>query len=387
MKKAVCLIMTVVMCMSVLTCCGSPEPDGMHTLYIRADSLADEMIATFFNSESEQEEKVAMKKIEEGDDYRTFMCTGDTRKYNMVYLTYNGRDTNGVAFNEFVNGWYISMHGLIPYTQGKEIVDRPEIKTEIFEFMGQEKEVYIWTPDDYDANSEEKYSTIYLFDGQKMLIRDFLDTMFNGCWNVAESVTSMMAESDNKAIVVAIATTEATRYDELVPEISEDHNEELEKFSNLTGDEFSDFINDELVPFIEENYNVYTDAEHTSIAGSSLGGLEAFYVGFDHPETFGTVGAMSSTFGTYDLETWYNFLSGRDFETYPCIYLYSGSMNGDNGDVTHLASTLLQKLDYPEDKLYYHYCPDGLHRENYWRFVFPEFLVAMFDREALIIGR
>ena len=48
------------------------------------------------------------------------------------------------------------------------------------------------------------------------------------------------------------------------------------------------------MPYVNENYNVYTDAEHTALAGSSLGGLETFYTVLSHPDKFGTGGVMKS---------------------------------------------------------------------------------------------
>ena len=58
---------------------------------------------------------------------------------------------------------------------------------------------------------------------------------------------------------------------------------------------------------MNENYNVYTDAEHTALAGSSLGGLETFYTVLSHPDKFGTGGVMSATFDMYADKQWTDF--------------------------------------------------------------------------------
>ena len=63
----------------------------------------------------------------------------------------------------------------------------------------------------------------------------------------------MMAETDNKAIIVAINTTD-NRTSDLFPDITGADNKEKR------GREFANFICDTIMPYIQENYNVYTDA-------------------------------------------------------------------------------------------------------------------------------
>lgn len=53
------------------------------------------------------------------------------------------------------------------------------------------------------------------------------------------------------------------------------------------------FILDELVPFLEGRFNVRKTALHRAIAGFSLGGLNAFDLGWRHPGEFGVAGVFS----------------------------------------------------------------------------------------------
>lgn len=58
---------------------------------------------------------------------------------------------------------------------------------------------------------------------------------------------------------------------------------------------FDNFINDlknDLMPFIAKEYNIAEGRENTAIAGLSMGGREALYIGMSMPETFGYVGAF-----------------------------------------------------------------------------------------------
>ena len=59
---------------------------------------------------------------------------------------------------------------------------------------------------------------------------------------------------------------------------------------------FDNFINDLqqcLMPYIEENYPVYTDRDHTAIAGLSLGGRESVYIGRTLYDEFAYIGSFS----------------------------------------------------------------------------------------------
>jgi enterochelin esterase-like enzyme len=58
----------------------------------------------------------------------------------------------------------------------------------------------------------------------------------------------------------------------------------------------------ELKPFIDIQYSVFTDPEHTFIAGSSMGGLISIYALCEYPDVFGGVACLSTHWtGTYTL--------------------------------------------------------------------------------------
>ena len=70
---------------------------------------------------------------------------------------------------------------------------------------------------------------------------------------------------------------------------------------------FDNFINElqtDLMPYMEKNYAVKTGRENTAIAGLSMGGREALYIGLTMADTFGYVGAFCPAPGVlpYDVE-------------------------------------------------------------------------------------
>lgn len=372
----------------------------MHKLYIRDADKHDGMTATFLNSVTGETQDITMEKGEETADYVMFSCEADVNAFNMVHLSYGDTVSMDIAFNQIVGGWNLANDELLPYALGQEPDYDPQFETKTFQFDGYDKTVYIWTPKDYDAKAEEKYATIYMLDGQSVLATGKDRGMDSDvmCWNVAESVESMMSVTENKAIIVAIETVgskTATRDDELVPDLGEiavpkgmDAIPE-EDMSRKRGGAFADFICDTVMPFVQKNYNVYTDARHTALAGSSLGGLESFYAVLEHADKFGTAGVMSATFTMFSEEDWTKFLSDKvTMKNAPFIYMYAGRYNGDNGDVTMQMYNEMLKQGYPKDRVIFNKYEIGEHFPTFWRNIYPEFLEAVFTQKvtALPVG-
>lgn len=352
--------------------------EKLYTLTIRDADKHEAITAHFFNSNSGQSKAVEMKKAEEKEDYLLYTAEADVNSYNMVRLSYGEDETDDVSFNEFVSGWSLKDDGLLPYAKGQEPTYDPRFETKVFSFNGYDKNVYIWTPTDYDANAAEKYDTIYMLDGQAVLSLEL--TGEASVWNVSECVESMMAATDHKAILVNIEAGEEQRSEEMTIDIGGKYEDDPIPVRN--GAAFSGFICDTVMPYIQQNYNVYSDASHTALAGSSMGGLAAFCFGLDHPEKFGTVGVFSPSFWTDEEDVWKQYLSSKDFSKSPFLYFYCGSFGLDMGNLSELMFNSLLEAGYPNDKLVFHKNENGLHQILFWRGVYSEFLEAVFTKKV-----
>ena len=367
-----------------------------HTLYYKDSAKSSKAVATFFNSNTKQSEEVEMKKVSSDSDSVTFSCEGDCTAYNMVYVTCDNRKPTDltfqrVAFDPCVSGWYKTDDDLLPYAVGAAIDYQPTLKDVTLKADGQEKLIHIWTPEDYDANADEKYATVYVLDGQAMVFTGKNGQEIKGCPVVPNQVQAMTEATGQKAIVVAIESS-GERDFEMVPEIGESWDEKnygegySENFEGMDGTEFASFIAKTIVPYVQENYNVYSDALHTSIAGYSLGGLEAFYIALEYPDLFGTTGALSPSFWEYEDDTWREYLGKKDFTAdVPFLYIYhepepkEGEVPGPG--VADMVKRL-KELGYPEQMLAVHSDENGLHDSTIWRNIFSEFLTAMVYREV-----
>ena len=351
-----------------------------HPLYFRDKDKSDHVVVTFFNSVTGESTDVEMKKIAADDDSFTFSCEGDTTAYNMAAITYGDHRSPDFAFNNCVSGWNNSEYGFLPYTEGEEIDYFPQYEHFTIDCSGYDKKIHVWTPDGYDPDSDEQYASIYVLDGQDEAYIEEPGARPKDVMNIPEQVRSMIAATGYQAIIIAVSTygdmVNYMRDDELIPDLGEMAESLTTK---KKGGDFARFVAETLVPYIERNYNVFSDALHTSVTGASLGGLEAFYIGMEYPDIFGTVGALSPSFWTYGDDVWTDYLKQKNFEKDAAfLYIYTGG-GGDtdmNGDVTAMVERL-KKLGYPQDKTAFEYYDQGGHHVTFWRRFFSEFLESM----------
>lgn len=364
--------------------------DKIHKLYIKDSGKNTAIKATFLNSLSGDSVDIEMEKSGEDTEGVIFTCEADVTKYNTVHVTYGDKTSKDVSFNSFVSGWYILDNNLYPYTEGKTTDYTPEFETKKFSYQGDDKNIFIWTPEGYDPDNKDKYSTIYMLDGQNVfgIIPDIGDgegIRYNPekSWNAIQSVSAMMSVTENKAVIVGIESGQLTRNDELIPDIGELSLTGIK--TKKQGNEFSDFVCDTVMPYIQENYNVYNDASHNAIAGSSYGGLETFYICMEHPEKFGAGGILSPSFQMYNEPEWDSYIAAKSFdEKSPYLYFYSGGFSSDTGKYTEMIYNKMIEV-YPKESLIFDKNEKGEHNETFWRNIYPEFLEAMFTRKLSAI--
>ncbi|MBQ9679157.1 MAG: alpha/beta hydrolase [Ruminococcus sp.] len=378
MKKALCLIFCIALLALTLTACGSSD-SGTPLFTVVDKATRENVTATFKNTDSGDTLEVKMtKKDLSGDSFAFYTCHADTALYDRVIIDSDGLETEELAYNDYCTAWDLTSGRAYPGTDPEAVAPKYERKT--FDYQKRTKDILIRTPEDYGENPDEKYSVIYMTDGQNLFDRSATST---GSWAVAESALAMAENGGEKCIIVGIENADSWRDDELTPDIGEVLSEDYE---DGHGEYFSDFVVDTVMPYINENYSVYTDREHTHICGSSSGGIESFYIAMEHPDKFSSVGALSPAFLLYSDETWVDYLSKKDFsENAPLVYLYCGNGKADQLEQQLYIGTVampdtLKKIGYPEDKVVMKLYEDGIHNEMYWRAVFPDYLKYAFPK-------
>ena len=369
------------------------KPDTNIAIYFSNNVGWSTVNAYLYNEEKQLELKTwpgtAMTHIETNEyGEKIYALDVDVSKYNRVIFNNGKSQTLNAAVTVASSGFFITRQtpknamqlGVYSYDTtdyGKKTsvqLDYP---------AGYKKPVEIWTPAGYNPeDTSKKYSVIYLLDGQNQF--DDSDA-YEGGWGSDEVITALMKNGGEGIILVGI-DNQRNRDNELTPDLGDvipEYNSG--GFKNGSGDKFAEFVAKTVVPYIESNYNVYTDAAHSAIVGSSSGGIEAFYIGMEYMDEFGRIGAISPAFLLYNKATWLDYLKKFDLTDsarLPRIYFYNGG--GDSLEQELLPNardmkTWLAGLGYDESKMTFVYDEKNGHNEAAWRSIMPEIVSWLFE--------
>ncbi len=203
----------------------------------------------------------------------------------------------------------------------------------------------VFYPPGYDENPLECYPVLYMQDGQNLF---FPMEAFQGShWRVGETL-SLLTDMNaiRRVIVVGIYP-----------------NNRMDDYTMPGYEAYGRFLVETLKPAVDGEFRTLTDAAHTAVMGSSLGGVVSFYLAWQWPHVFGMAGCMSSTFGWRDdLRERVTAEPARDVR----LYIDSG-WPGDNYEVTRdMHARLCERAYRTGDNLLYFAFPEALHNERSW---------------------
>ena len=163
-------------------------------------------------------------------------------------------------------------------------------------FSKEKRYVRVWLPEDYFVNQNKEYPVIYFSDGQNLVNQNLCAF---GCWRL-----DLVAHNSGLSfIAVGIDSPRdaGLRFNELNPPYPPD---KMKRATNPYGDQFVNYTADELVPLINKYFHTCKKKEDTAIAGSSMGGIMAFFAGVTRYDTFGFSLDFSPAFFLYKKKTW-----------------------------------------------------------------------------------
>lgn len=159
------------------------------------------------------------------------------------------------------------------------------------------REVTVWLPEGYDP--AKPLPVLYMQDGQNVFEAS---RAYGGhTWGVIDTLSARIKSGDlPPVIVVGIDNGGQLRGREYLPRKIYDHmplEARTRMAKNWGGEPLSDqylkFLVTELKPFIDKTYATESDATHTFIMGSSMGGLISFYAQGEYPQVFGASASLS----------------------------------------------------------------------------------------------
>ena len=284
---------------------------------------------------------------------------------------------------------FLSMTSLSSYTQQKptfgKIIHIPSFASQFVE----PRPIDIWLPEEYD--NTKKYAVLYMHDGQMLF--DATTTWNKQAWEVDETLTPLMQSGEiQPCIVVGVWNSGAGRHADYFPQkpfesLSKENKEVVVKqlqeagrtdaIFKPTSDAYLAFLVNELKPYIDSNFSVLTDAEHTFLAGSSMGGLISLYGVCEYPTVFGGAACLSTHWiGTFTAE---NNPVPASFLAYlqeklpsPArtrIYFDTGDQDLDAlyPPIQRKVDALMQKKGFTKNQSQTHYFPGQGHLETAWQ--------------------
>lgn len=177
------------------------------------------------------------------------------------------------------------------------------------------RDVDVWLPPGYPAYG--RYAVLYMQDGQMLF--DGSITWNHQEWRADEVAAALMAVGAVQPfIIVGIHNGGARRHDEYFPQKPFESLPAAERrrilamrrppdqplfAEGVVSDAYLKFVVEELKPAIDARYAVYTDAAHTAVMGSSMGGLISLYAISEYPQVFGAAACLSTHWpGTFEAE-------------------------------------------------------------------------------------
>lgn len=172
-------------------------------------------------------------------------------------------------------------------TRQKDTTIYGEVKTLTYYSTTTEKErkLSVVLPANY--TDQKQYPVCYLLHGLGQDHTDWLNA------NAPTIIGNMISAGTAKEMILVLPNCRARANDAANPK---------DAFSLNNYQAFDNFINDlkdNVMPFIKENFSIKEGRENTAIAGFSMGGRTALYIGMSMQETFGYIGGFCPAPGIF----------------------------------------------------------------------------------------
>lgn len=240
-------------------------------------------------------------------------------------------------------------------------------KIQIPDLSGDEQRlVYLYMPADWET-SGRRYPVMYMFDGHNV----FFDThaTYGKSWGMGE----YLDENEKQLIIVAVECTHHgnDRLSEYSPV-----DFEMPQVGSIIGrgKQYMDWLVGTLKPYIDEHYPTLPDREHTSIAGSSMGGLMSLYAVCEYNDVFKKAACISPSFWIAK-DRVLDIVTNSNIATDSSIYIDYGSLELPNhANSSEALFSVARLLLTRRVNVVLKIIPGGMHNESSWQKQIPAFM-------------
>ncbi|HXJ40426.1 MAG TPA: alpha/beta hydrolase-fold protein [Bryobacteraceae bacterium] len=238
-------------------------------------------------------ERAAMQRDAQGVwSITTAPLPPDVYPYSFVVDGQSFADpSNRLVKTSLRRGGQSLLHVPGPASLSWEVKDVPHgtVHHQVFRsaIVGADTDYYVYTPPNWNPAGKEQYPALFLLHGMG-------DD--SSAWTTAGLVQVMLdnliAEGKAKPMIVVTPYGYGLPPQQLAggPPAMRSENSRMN---------FTRSVIEELTPQVEKTYRASKDRGQRAVAGLSMGGAEALFMGLNHPETFAWVAGLSSALTEY----------------------------------------------------------------------------------------
>lgn len=248
------------------------------------------------------------------------------------------------------------------------------------------RNIIVYLPPKYFLNTEDRYATIYMQDGQQLWDSPGCS---HGGWKMDSYANEMINSGKIEPIIIVGIYNSPKRNDEYMG-WSQYHRDNQKEVKNKIDDpeivrqiaeDYEKYMNNYIKPYIDGNFRTKPDLANTATGGASSGAMIALYMGFKYKDIYSKVAALSGGFDYYiDITKSEYFSAGSGLK----IYLDCGTNDLDKQllPATIVVKDELLKLDFVENQnLLYYIADKSGHNEKEWAKRTPTFLEFLFGKK------
>ncbi len=217
------------------------------------------------------------------------------------------------------------------------------------------RHIRVYTPPEYDKNSDRRYPVLYLQHGSGESERGWTE---QGRANFI--LDNLLAEEKAVPMIIVMENGMVAPRGEETPEQRRQYHR---------NQAFADVVMQELIPEIDKAYRTIPDRNHRAIAGLSMGAGQAIQIGLSNLDTFAYIGAFSG--GTRS-DAYANISDPKP----RLIWIGAGTMEPSR--VTS-GRTIVETLQKSEISAVWYEAPGTSHEWQTWRFCLHDFAPRLFQ--------
>lgn len=232
-----------------------------------------------------------------------------------------------------------------PYSDGGHFRTHcPKIPHDISAFGILQRLVFVYLPPSYNMDLERRYPVLYANDGQNLFSTPaHMGGPFGGGWYLDPKLDYFWEKGWlPEFILVAVPNSDFICIG--------NRNREYctAEFHTTSNDPYKRYLVEVVKKEVDNTYRTLPSSENTKILGASMGGLCAFTLAFNHPDTFSSCICMSPSFWYVDKNNSSAFDLVRmhalkQLSPPSRVYIDSGDGCGDNSyETRRMKDTLIE---------------------------------------------